>query len=100
MESRVVVPECSKKSKEKKPDMGISALTSSKAKGKTMSQNQPPDNKLKVQKMTQHDSSVLHVKTTNVFRGKTFCFSNLFPEERVSYLDIYNYKDGYNILVH
>ncbi|XP_057442668.1 uncharacterized protein LOC130734326 isoform X2 [Lotus japonicus] len=82
MESRVVVPECSKKSKEEKPDMGISALTSSKAKGKTMSQNQPPDNKLKVQKMTQHDSSVLHVKTTNVFRGKTFCFSNLFPEER------------------
>ncbi|KAJ1397083.1 BRCT domain [Sesbania bispinosa] len=81
IDSRVVMPESLEKNKEKS-DMDINVLTFGKAKGRTMLQNQLPDNKLRVQKMTQHDSSVQHVKPTNVFRGKTFCFSNLFPEER------------------
>ncbi|MCI15366.1 DNA topoisomerase 2-binding-like protein, partial [Trifolium medium] len=33
------------------------------------------------QEITQRDSNV-HVKSTNVFKGKTFCFSNLFPGKR------------------
>lgn len=79
-----VMPECLEK-KQEKPDMGINVLTLSKAKGRQ--QNQLPDNKLRVQKMTQNDSNS-RVKPTNIFRGKTFCFSNSFPDEKVRYMDL------------
>ncbi|KAK7320972.1 hypothetical protein VNO77_30983 [Canavalia gladiata] len=78
----VVMPESLERKKEVKTDIGINGHLFSKAMGETMPQNQLPDNKLRTQKMIQHDSSVQYVKSTHVFRGKIFCFSTLFPEER------------------
>lgn len=43
-------------------------VTFDKASDRTMPHTQPP-------------ASNVHVKSTNVFEGKTFCFSNLFPKE-------------------
>lgn len=87
MDSGVVKQVSMEKNKEEKPDKGINVHTFSKAMGRSVSKNQPPVDKSRVQKMTQHDSGLKNVKSTTVFRGKIFCFSNLFPEERVSYLD-------------
>ncbi|KAK7301429.1 hypothetical protein RJT34_12293 [Clitoria ternatea] len=78
----VAMPEYLEIKKKQKTDMGINVHSSSKAMGRTMLQNQLPDNRLRAQRTTQHDSSVQYAKSTNVFRGKIFCFSNLFPEER------------------
>ncbi|MED6208905.1 hypothetical protein PIB30_049542 [Stylosanthes scabra] len=62
-----------------KLDMGTSVHSLSKAMGK----NQHAVNKITVQKMTvTQDSRVEYVKSTTVFKGKMFCFSDLFPEER------------------
>ncbi|MED6135396.1 hypothetical protein PIB30_046058 [Stylosanthes scabra] len=62
-----------------KLDMGTSVHSLSKAMGK----NQHAVNKMPVQKMTvTQDSRVEYVKSTTVFKGKMFCFSDLFPEER------------------
>jgi topoisomerase (DNA) II binding protein 1 len=83
----VTMPESLEKNKQEKHNMGMNVVTFGKASGRTMSQTQLPDKKLRVQKITQHDSNV-HVKSTNVFKGKTFCFSNLFPEERVRYMEL------------
>ncbi|XP_061372178.1 uncharacterized protein LOC133314681 isoform X2 [Gastrolobium bilobum] len=78
----VVMPKSLEKDKEEKLGIGTNVHTFNKATGRAMAENQIPDNKLRVQKMTQYDSSVQYVKSTTVFRGKIFCFSNLFPEER------------------
>ncbi|RDY12354.1 hypothetical protein CR513_02868, partial [Mucuna pruriens] len=78
----IVKPEYLEKRKEEKTDMGINGHSFSKAIGRTMLQNQLPNSKLRAQRMTQHDSIVQYAKSANVFRGKLFCFSNLFPEER------------------
>ncbi|PNY03860.1 DNA topoisomerase 2-binding protein 1-a-like [Trifolium pratense] len=78
----VTMPESLEKNKQEKHNMGMNVVAFGKASGRTMSQTQVPDKKLRVQKITQHGSNV-HVKSTNVFKGKTFCFSNLLPEERV-----------------
>uniref|UniRef100_A0A1S3E5C7 DNA topoisomerase 2-binding protein 1-A n=2 Tax=Cicer arietinum TaxID=3827 RepID=A0A1S3E5C7_CICAR len=77
----VKMSESLEKNKEEKHDMGMNVVTFGKAMDRTMPQTQLPDNKLRVQKMMQQDSNA-HVKSTNIFKGKTFCFSNLFPEER------------------
>ncbi|XP_045806008.1 DNA topoisomerase 2-binding protein 1-A isoform X2 [Trifolium pratense] len=77
----VTMPESLEKNKQEKHNMGMNVVTFGKASGRTMSQTQVPDKKLRLQKITQHGSNV-HVKSTNVFKGKTFCFSNLLPEER------------------
>ncbi|RHN77893.1 putative BRCT domain-containing protein [Medicago truncatula] len=77
----VIMAESLEKNKQEKHDMGMNVVTFDKASGRTTPQTQLPDKKLRGQKMTQRDSNV-HVKSTNVFKGKTFCFSNLFPEER------------------
>ncbi|XP_072069692.1 uncharacterized protein [Arachis hypogaea] len=63
-----------------KLDVGTSVHSFSKA----MGQNQHAANKMTAQKMTvtQRDPSVEYVKSTTVFKGKIFCFSDLFPEER------------------
>ena len=81
----VIMPESLEKNKQEKHDMGMNVVTFGKASGRTTPQTQLPDKKLRGQKMTQRDSNV-HVKSTNVFKGKTFCFSNFFPEERVRYM--------------
>jgi topoisomerase (DNA) II binding protein 1 len=81
----VTMPESLEKNKQEKHNMGMNVVTFGKASGRTMSQTQLPDKKLRVQKITQHD---WHVKSTNVFKGKTFCFSNLFPEEQVRYMEL------------
>lgn len=81
----IVKPESLEKRKKEKTDTGMNGHSFSKAIGRPMLQNQLPDNKLKAQRMTQHESSVQYIKSANVFRGKLFCFSNLFPEERVSF---------------
>ncbi|KAH1149284.1 hypothetical protein GYH30_043727 [Glycine max] len=78
----IVKPESLEKRKEEKKDMGINGHSFSEAIGRTMLQNQLPDNKLSSQRMTQHNSSVQYTKSANVFRGKLFCFSNLYPEEK------------------
>ncbi|KAL2317839.1 hypothetical protein Fmac_031715 [Flemingia macrophylla] len=78
----IVKPESLEKRKEEKTDMAINGHLFSKAAGRTMLQNQLPDNKSRAQRMTQHDSSVQYAKSANVFKGKLFRFSNLFPEER------------------
>lgn len=95
----VKMSESLEKNKEEKHDMGMNVVTFGKAMDRTMPQTQLPDNKLRVQKMMQQDSNA-HVKSTNIFKGKTFCFSNLFPEERVRYMDLCKYKNGYNICSH
>lgn len=77
-----ILPDYLEKNKQEKPNMRMNVVTFGKATGKTMPQNQLTGDKLRAQKMTQHDSNV-HVKSTNVFGGKTFCFSNLFPAEKV-----------------
>ncbi|KAG4937870.1 hypothetical protein JHK85_044598 [Glycine max] len=85
----IVKPESLEKRKEEKKDMGINGHSFSEAIGRTMLQNQLPDNKLSSQRMTQHNSSVQYTKSANVFRGKLFCFSNLYPEEKAgSLLDV------------
>ncbi|KAE9595895.1 putative BRCT domain-containing protein [Lupinus albus] len=81
MDSRVVMPVSLDKSKEK-PDMGIHVQTVSKALGRPVSKKELPVDNFKVPKRMKHDSGVKKVKSTTVFRGKIFCFSNLFPEER------------------
>ncbi|XP_019456415.1 PREDICTED: DNA topoisomerase 2-binding protein 1-A isoform X2 [Lupinus angustifolius] len=81
MDSGAVMPVSLEKSKEK-PDMGINVLTASKALGRSVSKKELPVDKFKVPKRMKQDSSVKKVKSTTVFRGKIFCFSNLFPEER------------------
>lgn len=81
----IVKPESLEKRKEEKKDMGINGHSFSEAIGRTMLQNQLPDNKLSSQRMTQHNSSVQYTKSANVFRGKLFCFSNLYPEEKASH---------------
>lgn len=77
-----VNPQSLEKRKEEKIDTGINGLSFSKAIGRTKLPNQLPDNTLRAQRVTQHESSVQHTKSANVFRGKLFRFSNLFPEER------------------
>ncbi|CAL5206616.1 unnamed protein product [Lathyrus oleraceus] len=77
----VTIPESLDKNKQEKHSTGMNVVTFGKASDRTMPQTQHPDKKLRVQKSTQHDTNV-HVKSINVFKGKTFCFSNLFPEER------------------
>ncbi|TKY56104.1 DNA topoisomerase 2-binding protein 1-A [Spatholobus suberectus] len=77
----ILKPESLEKRKEE-TYTGIYGHSFSKTIGRTMLQNQLPDNKLRTQRMTQHDSTVQYAKSANVFRGKLFCFSNLFPEER------------------
>ncbi|CAL0315479.1 unnamed protein product [Lupinus luteus] len=81
MDSGVVMPVSLEKSKEK-PDMGINVQTESKALGRSMSKKELHVDKFKVPKRMKHDSGVKKVKSATVFRGKIFCFSNLFPEER------------------
>ena len=101
IDSGVVMPVSLEKTKEEKLDMGTNVHIFSEAVGRSTKQNQYPVNKMSVQKMTQRDSSVEYVKSTTVFRGKIFCFSNLFPEERVSYQDLcYEYKYVYSTLLH
>ncbi|CAJ1971926.1 unnamed protein product [Sphenostylis stenocarpa] len=78
----IVKPESLENRKEEIKDLEINGHTLRKAIGKTMLQNQPPDNKLGAKRMSQHDSSLQYAKSANVFRGKLFCFSNLFPEEK------------------
>ncbi|XP_020202421.1 DNA topoisomerase 2-binding protein 1-A [Cajanus cajan] len=78
----IIKPESLEKRQEEKTDKGVNGHLLGKATGRTMLQNQYPDNKSRAQRMTQHDSSVQYAKSTNIFRGKLFCFSNLFPEER------------------
>jgi len=63
-----------------------------KAHCRTMLQNQLPDSKLSTQRISQHDFSVQYENSANVFRGKLFCFSNLFPEEKVSHYDLNRHK--------
>ncbi|KHN39648.1 DNA topoisomerase 2-binding protein 1-A [Glycine soja] len=82
----IVKPESLEKRKEEKKDMGINGHSFSEAIGRTMLQNQLPDNKLSSQRMTQHNSSVQYTKSANVFRGKLFCFSNLYPEEKANFI--------------
>ncbi|XP_014502700.1 DNA topoisomerase 2-binding protein 1-A isoform X4 [Vigna radiata var. radiata] len=77
-----VKPESLEKRKEQIKDMDINGHSFRKANCRTMLQNQLPDNKLSTQGMSQHDFSVQYEKSANVFRGKLFCFSNLFPEEK------------------
>lgn len=46
------------------------------------------DDKNKASQNMQHDS-VQNGKLSSVFKGKIFCFSNSFPEDRVSFLGSY-----------
>lgn len=87
-----VKPESLEKRKEQIKDMDINGHSFRKANCRTMLQNQLPDNKLSTQGMSQHDFSVQYEKSANVFRGKLFCFSNLFPEEKVSHYDLNRHK--------
>ncbi|WVY89501.1 hypothetical protein V8G54_035015 [Vigna mungo] len=75
-------PESLEKRKEQIKDMDKNGHSFRKANCRTMLQNQLPDNKLSTQGMSQHDFSVQYEKSANVFRGKLFYFSNLFPEEK------------------
>ncbi|KAH1204406.1 DNA topoisomerase 2-binding protein 1-A [Glycine max] len=61
----IVKPESLEKRKEEKKDMGINGHSFSEAIGRTMLQNQLPDNKLSSQRMTQHNSSVQYTKSAN-----------------------------------
>ncbi|KAK7275610.1 hypothetical protein RIF29_16729 [Crotalaria pallida] len=86
------------KKKEEKPDMGINVQTVKKAMGSSMSKNELPIDKFRVPKVMKHDSSVKKVKSTTVFRGKRFCFSNLFPEERRAEIIQWIDQGGGNII--
>ncbi|XP_068471908.1 uncharacterized protein [Phaseolus vulgaris] len=79
---KIVQPESLEKRKEEIQDMDINGYSFRKANCRTMLQNQLPDSKLSTQRMSRPDFSVHYEKSTNVFRGKLFCFSNLFPEEK------------------
>ncbi|KAK7367966.1 hypothetical protein VNO80_09986 [Phaseolus coccineus] len=79
---KIVQPESLEKRKEEIRDMDINGHSFRKANCRTMLQNQLPDSKLSTQRTSQPDFSVQYEKSANIFRGKLFCFSNLFPEEK------------------
>jgi len=88
----IVKPESLEKRKEEIKDMDVNGQLFRKANCRTMLQNQLPDSKLSAQRMSQQDFSVQYEQSANVFSGKLFCFSNLFPEEKVSHYDLNRHK--------
>ncbi|XP_028781533.1 DNA topoisomerase 2-binding protein 1-A isoform X2 [Neltuma alba] len=83
MDSRVVMPLSVEKREEKKLEIDVINQSSLKSMDKPTKQMQLPvvNNKMKGQKKMHNDSSQC-VKSSTVFWGRTFCFSNSFPEER------------------
>ncbi|KAI4337857.1 hypothetical protein L6164_016226 [Bauhinia variegata] len=83
IEPGVVMSSSLEKNKEMKMDIGVNDHLSLKATGRSTQKDQHPvSNKMKGQQMVQLDLSVQNVRSSTVFRGKIFCFSNSFPEER------------------
>lgn len=89
MDSRGVMPLYVEKKEEKKPESDLTEQTFLKSMDKLTQQTQPP---VKNNKLTQqtHQKKMRNepsqgVRSSTVFWGRTFCFSNSFPEERVSF---------------
>ncbi|KAI9097870.1 hypothetical protein K1719_025641 [Acacia pycnantha] len=83
MDSRFVMPLSVEKKEEKKPEIDVTDQTFLKSMDKSTQQTQLPsvNNKMNGQKKMHNESSQC-VKSSRVFWGRTFCFSNSFPEER------------------
>lgn len=80
IDSIVVKPLSVENEKEKKQEIFHKSMV------RSSQQTQLPvvNNKTKVQQKVQHNSISQCVKSSTVFKGRMFCFSNSFPEERVS----------------
>ena len=82
------------KNKEERSEINTNGDSSLKATAKFFEQSQLPvingkgngqlTDKKKGRQKTQHDSSVKNGKPSSVFKGRVFCFSKSFPEDRVS----------------
>lgn len=83
MDSRVVMPLSVENKKEMKQEIRINDQTFLKSMGKSTQQTQLPIVNNKMKNM-QNESISQCVKSSTVFRGRIFCFSNSFPQERVS----------------
>lgn len=92
------MPSSLEKSSEEKPKINMKGDSSAEIAARSFQQSQLPvgnvkskgqiDDKNKARKNSQHDS-VHNGKLSSVFKGKIFCFSNSFPEDRVSFLNSY-----------
>ncbi|XP_075647353.1 uncharacterized protein LOC142618322 isoform X2 [Castanea sativa] len=80
------------KNKEERSEINMNGDSSLKATAKFSEQSLLPvingkgngqlTDKKKGRQKTQHDSSVKNGKPSSVFKGRVFCFSNSFPEDR------------------
>ncbi|KAK4572702.1 hypothetical protein RGQ29_030934 [Quercus rubra] len=80
------------KNKEERSEINTNGDSSLKATAKFFEQSQLPvingkgngqlTDKKKGRQKTQHDSSVKNGKPSSVFKGRVFCFSKSFPEDR------------------
>ncbi|KAF7816812.1 DNA topoisomerase 2-binding protein 1-A isoform X1 [Senna tora] len=82
--NQVVIPLSSENKKGKKLETGVNDQTFLKSMGRSIQQSQLPvvNNKMKGQQKMQQDSISQCLKSSTIFRGLIFCFSNSFPEER------------------
>lgn len=92
------MPSSLEKSREEKPKINMKGGSSAEIAARSSQWSQLPvvnvrctgqiDDKNKARRNSQHDS-VHNGKLSSVFKGKIFCFSNSFPEDRVSFLNSY-----------
>ncbi|KAF3447039.1 hypothetical protein FNV43_RR12219 [Rhamnella rubrinervis] len=85
------MPSSLEKSREEKPKTNMKGDSSAEKGARSSQRSQLPvvnvrskgqmDDKNKAQRNSQHDS-VQNGKLSSVFKGKVFCFSNSFPEDR------------------
>lgn len=82
-----IMPSSMEKNRDKNPEISMNGDISQEVTVRQSQQNPVVNDRKKGGKKMQHDSgdqNVQNGKSLTVFKGKTFCFSKSFPEDRVS----------------